>query len=439
MRCTETCAETDRRLPTLCTNSLCWTNRGLMRMVRTVERIEQELAVLDQAVEKMAQDFRDTYAQYLTALGQAVKQQLILATYHLCTQGYPERFLSLSLPQRQQLQQSLRQLTQQSQQQFLAMANASQWVEDAPPRRRSSIGAALFELSQIDLGEATLNENGELELLTSELSADDLTDMKLAALDLSKADLTDFPDADLSQADPSETDDTESAPDNESPPTSEGFSSTAPPESQEASPPTSDAPAESPTVAELLQEGMPVDAESNLESDPQNDPLPAEVAPSQPESPEEPKPLHPKQLAIWQEQLEENIVEELQNLSHTVNRLLQQSQILPARLPEPVLEVAAKADLAAEASSSPPNLLNLIVETETEEPKESTMTQLMAVRLRLSEIEFSDSSTMVWRSKVRELLAQLHKLGREYQKKQKERSIAQAEAAWRSSWYDEKI
>jgi hypothetical protein len=143
-------------------------------------------------------------------------------------------------------------------------------------------------------------------------------------------------------------------------------------------------------------------------------------------------------LAYWQERLEEKIVEELQNLSHSVNRLLQKAEILPGRLPEPVLEVAARADLASETAASPPNLLNLIVETESDEPKESSMTQLMAIRLRLSEIEFSDSSAMMGRSKIRELLARLNKLGREYQKKQKERSIAQAEAAWRSSWYEEK-
>ncbi|WP_416670176.1 pentapeptide repeat-containing protein [Egbenema bharatensis] len=405
-------------------------------MVRTVERIEQELAILDQAVEKLAQDFREVYGQYLAALGQAVKQQLILATYHLCTQGYPERFLSLSLHQRQELQQSLRHLTQQSQQQFLEMLNASQRIEYVPPRRRSAIGAALFELSQIDLGEASLNENGELELLTSELSADDLTDMRLAALDLSKADLTDLPETNLAGADLEESDGSNS-PDETHPADTDQETDPIQSASQEGSSPSPDDQAESLTVAELLQEGMPADRTE--ESDrPQGDSPPVEADPSQTDSPPDPKPLHPKQLALWQEQLEENIVEELQNLSHTVNRLLQQSQILPARLPEPVLEVAAKADLATEASSSPPNLLNLIIETETEEPKESTTTQLMAVRLRLSEIEFSDSSTMIWRSKVRELLAQLNKLGREYQNKQKERSVAQAEAAWRSSWYDEK-
>lgn len=388
-------------------------------MVRTVERIEQELAALDRSLETIAEEFRDTYRQYLTALGQSVKQQLILAAYHLCTQGYPERFLNLSLNQRQTLQQSLRQLAQQSQQQFLEMLNASQWVEEEPSRRSVASATALFELSQIALSESRINENGDIEFLGAELSDEDLAEIDLSEMGLSSV---------------------------HSPEPGGDRSSSEPDPSSQADPSTSDLPtsdpqssdtheSDAPTVAELLQESVPSSPESAEQTEHSSQPEP--IQPEAPSPPEAQSP-HPRHLARWQERLEEKIVEELQNLSHSVNRLLQQSDILPARLPEPVLEVAARADLATEASASPPNLLNLVIETETEEPKESTMTQLMAVRLRLSEIEFSDSSTMIWRSKVRELLAKLNKLGREYQKKQKERSIAQAEAAWRSSWYEEK-
>jgi hypothetical protein len=44
-----------------------------------------------------------------------VRQQLVLAAYHLCTQAYPEAFLALSKAEREKLQESLRKLGRQGQ------------------------------------------------------------------------------------------------------------------------------------------------------------------------------------------------------------------------------------------------------------------------------------------------------------------------------------
>ena len=79
-------------------------------MVRAKERIEQDLAGLEEALAALNLEFRSTYEGYLTALGQAVRQQLILACYHLCTQAVPESFLKLSFDARQKMQQSVRRL-----------------------------------------------------------------------------------------------------------------------------------------------------------------------------------------------------------------------------------------------------------------------------------------------------------------------------------------
>nr|MCU0570349.1 hypothetical protein [Oculatellaceae cyanobacterium Prado106] len=92
---------------------------------------------------------------------------------------------------------------------------------------------------------------------------------------------------------------------------------------------------------------------------------------------------------------------------------------------------------ASEAIANQPNLLNLLIKSSIKGNKESVMTQVMAIRLRLSEIEFSNANVIHWRSKIRGLSTQLNKLHREYQKKQKEKAIAQAEAAWRSSWFED--
>ncbi len=85
----------------------------------------------------------------------------------------------------------------------------------------------------------------------------------------------------------------------------------------------------------------------------------------------------------------------------------------------------------------PPNLLNLVIEIENEQQSEdSGLTQIMAINLRLGEIEFADVTLSSERRQIRSILVQLNKLGREYQKKHRERAIAEAEAAWRASWFE---
>jgi hypothetical protein len=87
---------------------------------------------------------------------------------------------------------------------------------------------------------------------------------------------------------------------------------------------------------------------------------------------------------------------------------------------------------------SPPNLLNLVIEISDEEDSEdSSFTQIMAIYLRLSEIEFADAILLSERKGIRSILVQLNKLGREYQKRQREIKIAEAEAAWRASWFQD--
>ncbi|RAQ38765.1 hypothetical protein B9S53_25540, partial [Arthrospira sp. O9.13F] len=79
-----------------------------------------------------------------------------------------------------------------------------------------------------------------------------------------------------------------------------------------------------------------------------------------------------------------------------------------------------------------------MVETEDEnEEQTSRVTQLITVHLRISEIEFSDPRVMAGRQKIRQVAKRLNQLGRNYQKKLRERAVLQAEAAWRSSWFDE--
>ena len=94
-------------------------------MVRSVERIERDIAALEEAVRAISEEIRSAYESYLAALGQAVRQQLILASYHLCTQGHPDNFLSLSFTQRQKLQQAIRKIGQRASDQLIAHLDAA--------------------------------------------------------------------------------------------------------------------------------------------------------------------------------------------------------------------------------------------------------------------------------------------------------------------------
>lgn len=247
-------------------------------MARAIERIEQDIAVIEEAIALLAADFYQAYETYLNALGQAVRQQLILVSYHLCTQGYPETFLKLSFSDRQQLQQDLRHIAAQTQE------------------------------------ELTLH---------------------LTKLESVKT---------------------------------------------------------------------------------------------------------PEDLASWYEELEQEIGFSLQSLSRQANRLIQQRDILPKKFPDVLLEAASKAEGASEVMAGPPNLLNVLIEAENaDESEDSTITHLMAIHLRLSEIEFADSTSMAGRTQLRNLASRLNSLRREYQKKRRERTIAEAEAAWRSSWFEDNI
>ncbi len=301
-------------------------------MARAIERIEQDIAALQEQIKAIATELHSAYASYLTTLGQALQKQLILASYHLCTQGYPEKFLGLSLNQRQKLQQAIRKLGQQAAEKLL------NWMKSEEDR----------------------------ELLT-----DGESDEKLG--DEENLDVNSLP---------------------------------------------------RPTLWEEISSTV-----SN----------PEEVYTPSPRYLTSPDPSNPVELAKWQQGLEHQTQQTLKKVSHDANLVLQKVDILPKKLPEPILEAAAAAsEASAEVMPGPPNLLNLVIEIENEQDAEdSKLTQLMAINLRLGEIEFADVALSSDRKQIRNILGRLNKLGREYQKKQRERSIAEAEAAWRASWFED--
>ncbi|ARV62508.1 primosomal protein [Nostocales cyanobacterium HT-58-2] len=308
-------------------------------MAKAIERIERDLLALEEAIGAIAKELQSAYANYLTALGQTVRKQLTLATYHLCTQGYPEDFLSLSLNQRQQLQQATRKLGQQTAEQLQAL------LKNEQEQQEEIVTDEAQEEEPEDQAEEEKNEEitevGETYELSTPASPNSSAVFSLSSL-------------------------------------------------------------------------HPVSSSLNMSN--------------------------PAELAKWQQNIERATQQKLKIVSRKANLLLQKAGILPKKLPEQILEAAAAAasEASAEVMPGPPNLLNLVIEIENEQQSEdSGLTQIMAINLRLGEIEFADATLSSHRKQIRSLLVQLSRIGQEYQKKQRERSVAQAEAAWRAIWSDD--
>jgi len=306
-------------------------------MIRPVEQIEQDLVVLEEKLVLLTQELQSTYSQYLTLLGQTVRQQLIMASYQVCTQGYPESFLALSLTNRQQLQQQIKELARQAQERLLS-----------DPEQSSTSSTD----STSDQEESEPSTPERLELDSEDLPFPTNQKQLLRAFEM-LVNLSDLKEASETQSKKKEL--------------------------------------------------------TKLE-----------------------------QLLEWQEKQEKAIVKTLQHISLEANHLLHKNGMLPEKLSTAVLEAAAKVESSAETTASSPNLLNLMMGTDSdEEDEDPKITRIIAINLRLSEMEFADPALNVGRNQIRQLTAKLNKLGKKYTKVQREQAVALAEAAWRSSWWDD--
>jgi hypothetical protein len=154
----------------------------------------------------------------------------------------------------------------------------------------------------------------------------------------------------------------------------------------------------------------------------------------------------PTSLSTWQKQLEEEISHSLKEISYKVNLLLQQGQVLPQNIPKPILEANPQADRQGGSIMNIPNLLSVLIEQEDptaeklidrEEDDAPNVLQIHSLYLRLTEIEFSDGTVLSCRKQINQLVNKISVLQREYLQKQQELKIAEAESAWRNSWFED--
>ncbi|MEM8717710.1 MAG: hypothetical protein AAGE84_00165 [Cyanobacteria bacterium P01_G01_bin.39] len=153
---------------------------------------------------------------------------------------------------------------------------------------------------------------------------------------------------------------------------------------------------------------------------------------------------NPKHLVLWHKQIERIIKKTLDATSSKVNRCLQDSRVIAEPIPRKVIEVAMQAEGSRggannSKSSGFPHIMHLAIETDKKKkPQPSPKSiQISLLRLRLAELEFSDHILSAKRREIRNLLGKITKLNSKYESIQQEIAVIEAQAAWRSSWYED--
>ena len=77
-------------------------------MSKSVQQIEKDLTDLESQVSQLAINFLEKYQQYLEILSKIARQQLILASYQICTEIYAQNYLILHKALQQNLQENIR-------------------------------------------------------------------------------------------------------------------------------------------------------------------------------------------------------------------------------------------------------------------------------------------------------------------------------------------
>lgn len=374
-------------------------------MARRLDQIEKDLVAIEEAMGSLAGELEQSYEQYLAELATVASQQLVLAAYHLCTQGYPEQFLALSASHREELQQALRAIARDATEHLQGVLHPKPSDPDPvlPPEAAEPLTAAVV-----------LDDQGKMHEETAIAASQSAATEDAAPPDATAA-TTSPPDPDSTPAAATET-------------TDSATEAAAPADPTDPADPADDiaaylaaraqsvADTEGTVVIQLGDQfGQDGDAATDAPSILPADPL--------------------DRLVTWNERLESGIADALQTLSYGANRLLHRAGVLPRQLPEPVLEVAIKSGMTAESAGSP-NLMKLMIEAKSEDSDEGGVLQFVIIRLRQAELEFGNPSLSSRRSQIRQLLSRLGKIGKDYRRRQREKATVQAELAWRATWHE---
>ncbi|BAQ60079.1 hypothetical protein GM3708_485 [Geminocystis sp. NIES-3708] len=77
-------------------------------MSKSIKKLSDDLTILNTKIQDLADNLQSLYKDYFQNFSTIVNRQLVLATYQVCTQKYPDSFLRLSYQERMKLQEKIR-------------------------------------------------------------------------------------------------------------------------------------------------------------------------------------------------------------------------------------------------------------------------------------------------------------------------------------------
>lgn len=342
-------------------------------MTKSIQQIQTNLNNLEAATAETAITLEKLYQDYFRSLGKSVKQQLILASYQICTQFYPQPFLDLSLRNKQDLQQSLKKIGAEVEPALMAIIDDKELEPE--PRQLDLMAELIKNLPKSQPSQSALDEND----LESDPEGISEIDLDMVKAELEKIEFITIEDA------------------------------------KEIEP-------------EFENQNSEFE-DSSLDTTPR----------------EQINFSNPKHLVLWHKQIERAVKKTLEYTSQKANKQLQSAKIIPNQIQNNIIDIAIKADSSKGKKSSrklqnTPNILHLAIESEPSK-KQSKFTKNIAnvilLRLRIAELEFCDPLLNAQRGKIRNLMSEINKLDNQYKATRKEEVIAEAQAAWRSSWFDD--
>lgn len=350
-------------------------------MTKSIRAVKQNLENLESQVSQSAVELEELRRSYFELLSQSLKQQLIFACYQICTQFYPQSFINLSLSAKQDLQQKVRQFSLELEPQLIELLNQKEL--ESEPIELNLMAQLIDKLprpKRMKDGRQGDLSAADLELVKAEIAnlenIENIEEIELIAIEASS--------------------DSASLLDAESP--------------------------ESP------------EADKSQESDESRSELPLQKIDFQ----------NPQHLMLWHRQIERGIKKTLDNTSRQINKLLQTSAIVPHRLPSKVIDIAMQTDGSKGMRNSSklpkvPHVMHLTIESDRPQKTQSNKNsiEVSLLRLRLAEVEFADPLLNAKRGQIRNLMAKIKKFNGQYKEIQRELSIIEAQAAWRSSWYED--
>ena len=356
-------------------------------MARTIQQVKQELEALEQNVAETATQLQTTYDDYLDLLSESAQRQLILASYQLCTKIYAEAFLQLSFSQRQKLQEKLRELG-----------------KEIKPELKKKYEPPKSTQEQADLSIiAEMLKNLPLHKMSQQASSDEKQDEQPS----NSPDI----DQDLAELIAKST---------------EGIVL----ENGRA------IVIDGNQVISIERQNAEDNNDNNSEEELENfEDLAEDTA-------EEINFDNPHNIMLWQKDTEKQIRKTLDNISKKANQILQEQDLIPQQLPTKVMELALQnADRGSWINKvkNIPNILSLVIEIDKGKKNKTNVNfgNISLLRLKLAEIEFADPNLSNKRNEIRNCLQKISRLQKIYQEKKHEQAIVEADAAWRSSWYED--